>query len=189
MPAERAEYMKIKPKITLKNALISLSVVVLTVLADFITKRVVMNSMQVGESIPLIKDVLHITYITNDGAAFGSFSEHRWVFMSVSALLIVFLTCTVIFWDNASALFYVSLPMIIGGGIGNMIDRIAYKTVVDFIDFRAFPSLWKWIFNGADSFITVGVILMILWFILEEVRNSKQKQHKQSDGSENTDSD
>ncbi len=173
--------MKIKPGITKRNAIISASVVLVTVLLDFFTKLAVMNNMQVGESIPLIKDVLHLTYITNDGAAFGSLSEHRWLFMSVSVSLIVFLTCAMIFWEKTSPLFYVSLPMIVGGGIGNMIDRIAYGEVVDFIDFRAFPSLWKWIFNGADSFITVGVGMMILWFILEEVKNAKQKKQNPDD--------
>ena len=78
--------MKIKIAISRKGGILSLSVIIATVLIDFITKVIVMNTMELQESIPLIKNVLHLTYITNDGAAFGSFSEHRWVFMTMSTV-------------------------------------------------------------------------------------------------------
>ncbi len=167
--------MKLKLGITKKGAIISLAIVTLGLLADFFTKLAVMKNMEIGQSNPLIENVLHITYITNKGAAFGSFSEHRWVFMVVSSLLILGLVALILFWDKASAMFYVATSLILTGGIGNMIDRIAYGYVVDFIDFCAFPSLWKWIFNGADSFVCVGAGLLILWYILEEVKNYRRK--------------
>lgn len=169
--------MKLKLGITKKGAIISLSVVIAGLLADFFTKLAVMKNMEIGQSIPLIEDVLHITYITNTGAAFGSFSEHRWVFMVMSVLLIVALIALILFWDKANAMFYVATSLILAGGIGNMIDRVAYGYVVDFIDFCAFPSLWKWIFNAADSFVCVGAGLLVLWYILEEVKNARAKKN------------
>ena len=62
-----------------------------------------------------------------------------------------------------------------------MIDRVAYGYVVDFIDFCAFPSLWKWIFNGADSFVCVGAGLLMLWFVLAEVRATKRERAKKEE--------
>lgn len=168
--------MKFKIAVSRKGGIISLSVVVLTVLIDFITKRLVMTNMELHESIPIIKDVIHLTYITNDGAAFGSFSEHRWIFMVLSTLMIVMLVALLLFWQDKDPLFYTSVAMILGGGIGNMIDRIAYKTVVDFIDFCAFPDLWKWIFNGADSFVCIGVGLFIIYYIRSEIKNIKKEK-------------
>lgn len=167
--------MKLKLNIRRKGALLSLSVVILTVVIDFVTKQLVMNNMQLYDSIPLIKNVLHITYITNDGAAFGSMSDARWLFMTVSVIMIIGLSTLLLIWDDRNPLFYISVSMIVGGGIGNMIDRIFYKEVVDFIDFCAFPKLWKWIFNGADSFVCVGVGLLLLYYIRMEIAEKKKK--------------
>lgn len=165
------KYFKLKPV----NALLCALTVAVTVLADFASKRAVMGNMSIGESIPIIGGVFNFTYITNDGAAFGSFSEHRWVFMLLSSVFIVVLTCLLFVWEE-NRLFYVSASMIIGGGIGNMIDRIAYGTVVDFLDFCAFPSLWKWVFNLADSFVCVGAALLILYYILFEIKNGREEK-------------
>jgi len=163
-------------KIDGKGALISLFVAISTVIIDLVTKLIVMNTMTLGQSIPLIKNVLHITYITNKGAAFGSFSDARWLFMTLSSLLIVFLCVLLVTWEDRNTLFYVSVSMVLGGGIGNMIDRIFYGEVVDFIDFCAFPRLWQWIFNGADSFVCVGVGLLIIYYVRSEIRNAKEKE-------------
>ena len=163
-------------KIDGKGALISLFVTIFTIITDLVTKIIVMNTMSLGQSIPLIKGVLHITYITNKGAAFGSFSDARWLFMTLSTLLIVFLCALLIAWEDRHPLFYVSVSMVLGGGIGNMIDRIFYGEVVDFIDFCAFPRLWQWIFNGADSFVCVGVGLLIVYYVRAEIRNAREKK-------------
>ncbi len=168
--------MKIKTGITKKGAIITLSVLIAGLLADFFSKLAVMKNMKIGQSIPVIEDVLHITYITNKGAAFGSFADSRWVFMLMSCLLIVGLTVLVIFWRDADPMFYVCISLILAGGIGNMIDRIFYGYVVDFIDFCAFPKLWSWIFNFADSFVCVGAAMFVLWYILQEVKGAKENK-------------
>ncbi len=118
-----------------------------------------------------------VMYITNDGAAFGSFSEHRWVFMTLSTIMLIGLVVLLIIWDRPKPTFYIGTSMAIGGGIGNMIDRIAYGTVVDFIDFCAFPELWMWIFNGADSFVCVGAVLLVIYYITDFAATSV-KTHK-----------
>lgn len=158
-----------------KGALISLFVTIFTVLCDLITKLTVMNTMQLGQSIPIIKNVLHITYITNKGAAFGAFADARWLFMTLSSLLIVFIAVLILTWEDKSPLFYVAASMILGGGIGNMIDRIFYGEVIDFIDFCAFPKLWQWIFNGADSFVCIGVGLFAIYYIRAEIKNARSR--------------
>ena len=135
--------------------------------------------MTIGQSIPLIKNVLHLTYITNKGAAFGSFANHRWVFLIATFIFLIIMSVVIICWTDHNKAFYISLSMIIGGGIGNMIDRIAYGKVIDFIDFCAFPNLWMWIFNGADSFVCVGAFLFGIYFIMSEVKNEKQEKEKE----------
>lgn len=163
-----------------KGGIISLSVIIATVVIDFITKQLVMSNMQIYDSIPLIKNVLHLTYITNDGAAFGSFSEHRWVFMTMSTVMILFMAALLFLWTDRDPLFTVAISMVLGGGIGNMIDRIAYGTVIDFIDFCAFPNLWMWIFNGADAFVCIGVGLFVLYYIRSEIRAAKSKKAEEA---------
>ncbi len=171
---------KIKISIDKKGAIIALSVTLFTVFADYFSKISVMKNMELRESIPIIKNVFHITYITNPGAAFGSFSDARWVFMTASAIMIAALVALLLFWDDKSTLFYVSTSMVLGGGIGNMIDRIFYGEVVDFLDFCAFPELWSWIFNLADSFVCVGVGLLLLYYILSEVKHQKAENEKKN---------
>lgn len=166
-------YVKISPI----YALLCASIAVGAVLIDFITKKLVMLTMHLGESIPLIPGILNLTYITNDGAAFGSFSEHRWVFMSLSTIMIVGLIVVILIWDRPKPTFYIGTSMALGGGIGNMIDRIAYGTVVDFIDFCAFPEIWSWIFNGADSFVCVGAGILVIYY-LTDFATTSVKTHK-----------
>ena len=79
-----------------------------------------------------------------------------------------------------------SLTLIVSGGIGNMIDRIALGYVIDFIDFCAFPTVWMWVFNVADSFVCIGAGMMMLWLILDTVREyKKEKAAKACEDSEN----
>ena len=158
------------------NVIIYALVIVLTVLIDFISKRIVVANMQIGESIPLIEDVLHITYITNDGAAFGSLSDFRVLFMVASTVAILGIgTYLIIKSKDFSRPIGISMAMIVGGGIGNMIDRIFNGetlfngVVIDFIDFCAFPDIWMWIFNVADSFVCVGVALFMIFYIKDEI--------------------
>jgi len=159
-------------------ALIILGVVAL----DQITKWIVMLNMELGQSVPLWEDVFHFTYIRNPGASFGSFSENRWVFMVISTVMIVGMIFYLVKYRPTQKLMYIPISMIIGGGIGNMIDRLFYGesfgngTVVDFLDFCAFPNLWQWIFNVADSFVVVGAGILFVYLFIDIVKEEKSKR-------------
>lgn len=148
------------------------------IVLDQATKLLVVASMTLSESIPLIPNVLRLTYIHNRGAAFGSMTDKRWLFMIVSTVAIIGLGVYLFsFGRKGSRLSQISLALIISGGIGNMIDRIRLEYVIDFIDFCAF-SFWTWIFNVADAFVVVGCGMMMLALILDEVKLQKEKKLK-----------
>jgi signal peptidase II len=123
--------------------------------------------MNLGESIPLIKGVLNLTYITNDGAAFGSFSEHRWVFMIISSVAIVAMCIYLFKFCKERMLTRIGIALVIGGGIGNMIDRIFLGYVVDMIDCRFIDF---YIFNVADSCVCVGAGIVFLGVLLDTIK-------------------
>ncbi|MBQ9113249.1 MAG: signal peptidase II [Clostridia bacterium] len=148
------------------------------VVIDQVTKMFAVHLLTPGQSVDLIEGVFRFTYVENRGAAFGMLSEHRWVFMIISvaaiALLLVYL------WKFApeSRFARMAICMIIGGGIGNMIDRIFLGYVVDFLDFCAFPDLWMWVFNMADVFVCVGGGMLVVWLIISMVKEAKADKAK-----------
>ena len=150
------------------------------VIADQVTKALVVQHIPVGESVPVIEGVLHWTHIKNDGAIFGWFDDSRWMFMVLSAVGIVVMIAMLVYWvkkEPKDKLMQLILTLLIAGGIGNMIDRCTLGVVTDFIDFCAFPNLWKWIFNVADCAVTIGGCMMVVWLIwsfVVEIRNKKK---------------
>ncbi len=158
--------------------IVSIVLMVVAVALDQVSKYLVVANMELYESVDIIPGVLRFTYIHNDGAAFGSMDEHRWIFMVLSTVAIVGIL-VFLFWKKPQdKLLLSSLILITGGGIGNMIDRISLGYVVDFIDFCAFPKIWMWIFNIADSFVCIGAGLMALWLILDMIRETKAEKAK-----------
>ncbi len=153
----------------------------LCVFLDQITKYLVVIYMDLYESVDIIPGVLRFTYIRNEGAAFGSFSDSRWVFMVLSAVAIVGILVYFFVKKPQNKLFCSALTLIVGGGVGNMIDRIRLGYVVDFIDFYAFPNVWKWNFNVADSFVCVGAGLVILWMIIDIVKENKKIRQSETE--------
>ncbi len=149
---------------------------IVCVVLDQLTKLLCVKNIALGDSITVIPGVLDLTYIQNRGAAFGSLTGARWVFMIASVVMIALITCYVI--SNRKTMSYpmvITLSLIVGGGIGNMIDRIALGYVIDFVDVKFLP-FWKWIFNVADSFVCVGAFLLVIIFIIEEYKTSKGKK-------------
>jgi signal peptidase II len=161
--------------------IISVVLMVVAVALDQISKYLIVANMDLHESIEIIPGIFNFTYIQNRGAAFGSFDEHRWVFLILSAVAILAIL-GFLFWKKPqNKLLLASLILVTGGGIGNMIDRIFLGYVIDFLDFCAFPSLWMWIFNVADAFVCIGAGLLALWMILDTVNEmKKEKQEKQA---------
>ena len=140
--------------------------------ADQATKFVAAAKLKEIGTYPIIKDVLHFTYVENTGAAFGMFSDKRWVFMVLSSVALIAMAVWAVFNRNGKMMTNVSVAMIFGGGVGNMIDRFASGFVVDFIDFRLINF---WVFNVADSFVCIGCGLLILSLILGEIKSRKEK--------------
>jgi len=148
--------------------LLSLAIVVL----DQVTKVHVMETMRLHESIPVISNFFSITYIRNPGAAFGflssSSSSFRFVFFGLTSIFAVGLLCTILVrMPKDDWMGRLSVAGILGGAIGNLLDRLRYGEVIDFLDFYINGYHWP-AFNVADSAITVGVVFLILHFALEK---------------------
>ena len=175
-------------------ALIAVTVIVL----DQATKYWIMQSMRLHESIPVISNLFSFTYIRNPGAAFGllagSSNAFRTVFFGVTSLLALALLGTILVrLPDRDRLAQVSIAGIIGGAIGNLIDRVRFGEVIDFLDVYIIgPTLQFYIdryeigslqvgpylvdfsgphhwpaFNVADSAISVGVVCLIIHFVFE----------------------
>ena len=145
----------------------------LIVFVDQLTKYLTVFYLKPVDTIPLIQDVLHLTYVENRGAAFGMLSENRWVFMTVSIVAILLLAVYLIWKKPKDKWVCLSLSFIIGGGIGNMIDRVALGYVVDMIDFRLIHFA---VFNVADSFVCVGAGILMVWLIVTGFREYKAEK-------------
>ncbi len=150
-----------------------LLVILGSVIFDQATKWLVVRFIPYQESIPLIDGVFEFTYIRNEGAAFGMLSDNRWVFMIVSTIAIAAMLIYLWKFRPNSIWACVAISMVIGGGIGNMIDRVRLGYVIDFLNFCAFPNLWMWIFNVADAFVCVGGGILFVWCIISIVQESK----------------
>lgn len=153
--------------------LITVGVVVL----DQITKWLAVEYLIPVGTVPIIKDAVHLTYVENPGAAFGMMQNSRWIFLLVSSVAIVAIIVYLIKFAPKNKLALTSLAFILGGGIGNMIDRVALGYVVDFIDFRLINFA---VFNVADSFVCVGAALLIIYVLFID-----GKENKKAEGNEN----
>lgn len=130
----------------------------------------------------IIPGVLRFTYVENEGMAFGLLSEHRWVFIVGSVVGLCALAFYLFRYRPGNTWARLGLSFIIGGGFGNMIDRILLGYVIDFIDFCAFPKLWTWVFNVADSFVCVGAGILVVYLIADIVRTSREERAAKAAG-------
>ncbi len=139
-------------------------VVALTVAGDQLTKFLVSSFLRPAQSVPLIPSVVHLTYVQNTGAAFGLFRGYPGAF----ALLSIGVAGWILLELRRSHVHHrrapLELALILGGAIGNVIDRLRVGYVIDFLDLRVWP-----VFNVADSCITIGVGLL-LWRTLVSKR-------------------
>ena len=160
---------------------------VLIPILDHLTKYIVRTFMEVGDSIPVIDKFFHITYVLNDGMAFGMAGEDkRWIFMLMTPIALVgVIVYLALFFKKLDTLSCVSLVMILMGGASNMVDRIFFihldpastglfdGRVVDMIDFCG---IWNAVFNVADSFVVVGVFAFLFAFIYNDIKEAKKKK-------------
>ena len=171
--------------------------IVLVIALDQLTKYIMAGLLPglPGKSMPVIQDILHFTYVENEGAAFGMLSEHRWIFMVLSVLGLALIAVFVAKEKPESFWVRLAAGLVLGGGIGNMIDRLGFGfaekkgAVLDFIDCR-FVDFY--VFNVADACVTVGCCLYILLIVVSEIRAAKKKASGEAEdgsGSAETDSD
>ncbi|BBI34652.1 signal peptidase II [Cohnella abietis] len=149
-------------------------VAIVVFLIDYVSKKIIDRTVELNtERIPVLGDFFIITHIRNRGAAFGMLQEQRWFFLIITVVVVVG-----ILWylhrsyRTGSALLMFSLAMILGGAIGNFLDRALFGEVVDFLQFN-FGSYTFPIFNLADSAICIGVGLVILDALLTMKQENK----------------
>ncbi len=152
-------------------------IAILAVIADQLSKYIVVENIEYHGTVPFIDGVMNFYHTRNTGAAFSMFSDKRWVFMVFSAISMAIIIYLLVTEYKRHVLLNVSLAMILGGGVGNMIDRVRLGYVVDFfrtefIDFA--------IFNVADCFITVGTVLLAIYVIFFETKIEKRIKAEKS---------
>lgn len=146
---------------------------------DQLTKWMAVIFLKGESSAYVIKNILRFTYVENPGAAFGMLADSRWVFLIISTVMIAVIIFYMFKYRPESKLAYISCAFIVGGGIGNMIDRVLLGYVIDFIDFCAFPKVWTYVFNVADCFVCVGAGMMMLYLVMSMVKESKEEKRVQ----------
>lgn len=157
----------------------------LIILADRLTKYYISVNFVLGESREFINGFINLTYIHNRGGAWGMLYGHTYILIPLTVVIMAVCVFLYIKYGNNSRLLLWAIALVLSGGIGNMIDRVFHGgNVVDFLHFEFFPSFP--IFNVADCAIVVGAGLLILYFILDAIKEEKQKRaenlSEQSDG-------
>lgn len=129
----------------------------------------------VGINQEAISGFFSFVYTENTGAAWSIFAGSTWALILISTIAIVLISVYCLFSKSTNKFFHISLALIVGGALGNLFDRIVFGYVRDFIklDFMNFP-----IFNIADCALTIGVICLIIYYIIELVKESKKKETK-----------
>ena len=142
-------------------------------LLDQISKYLVRHNMSLGQSIEIIPNFFYLTYITNDGMAFGiDFPFGIFLFSALSIVLTIFLFYYLYTIKNDVFILRFSISLIIAGALGNLTDRIFLGEVVDFFDFMIGNFRW-YVFNIADSCVTVGMVIMLFDSIFLEKKRAK----------------
>ena len=138
-------------------------------IADQLLKKLFSGTMQLGESIPVLPGIFHLTYIQNPGAAFGLFENQTLFFIAIAAFLLAFLAFA--YKELAAQGIWVrfGMSLLAGGAVGNLLDRVRFGAVIDYLDFRIWP-----IFNLADIGICLGAALIVWGLLREEGRETSE---------------
>ena len=133
-----------------------LGIGILVFIIDQLVKHLVVSTMHLGQSLPVIKGIFHITYVLNPGAAFGMLEHQRWFFIVVALAAVLLWVAFYKKLQQESFLMRSGAGLLLGGAVGNLADRIQSGLVVDFLDFRIWP-----VFNIADIAICAGAGMLI----------------------------
>ncbi len=143
------------------RGLMFLGLAALVVVLDQLTKRLAEDKLRGQRSVPVLDDIVRLTYVENRGAAFGLLQDQTTFFVFVGILVIGVIAASYRYLPRSGFRLHLALGLQLGGAIGNLIDRIRQGYVVDFVDF-GYRSNWWPVFNIADSAIVVGVALLAL---------------------------
>ena len=152
-----------------------LSVLFGSVILDQLTKAIVVSQMALYEEVPFLPGLIRFYHTRNTGAAFSMFSDNRWVFMVFSVIAMIIMTYLLLKFHGRHWLLSVSLAAVLGGGIGNMIDRVLSGYVVDFLDFQFMKFA---VFNVADIFVTCGSVALAVYILFIEPKVEKRLQEQ-----------
>lgn len=151
----------------------------LVVVLDQLSKYLAVGNLIGAGTVRVIPGLFNFVYVENTGAAFGMMKGQRWIFMILSTVLIVALAVYLVLTRKKTGFgMGIAISMIIGGGIGNQIDRFVRGYVVDFIEFGFFRFP---VFNVADSFVTIGAFLLVILITIEEIREYKNGKGKKAE--------
>lgn len=138
---------------------------------DQLTKFLIVKNLYLHQSLPLVRNIFHLTLVHNRGAAFGLFKGQVFLFILTSAAAVILIVRDLIKHKRFS-IYSLSLALILAGAIGNLIDRLFLGYVIDFLDFRVWP-----VFNIADSAITAGAVLLG-WGIINRGQGTERNNKK-----------
>ncbi|MGG4266301.1 signal peptidase II [Peribacillus simplex] len=150
-------------------------IALLVIAFDQLTKWMIVKKMEYGESIEIIENLLYITSHRNRGAAWGILQGQMWFFYIITIAVIIGLVYYIQKTAKESRLLGVALALMLGGAIGNFIDRIARQEVVDFVHTYIFSYSFP-VFNVADAALSIGVGLLVIHMFLEE-KKAKEKDN------------
>lgn len=153
------------------NAILDFSVLAIVfflILVDQAIKFLVVSYMKLGESIPVLEGIFHITYIENPGAAFGLFANQRVIFIVAAALVIAAACLMYRRLMSEKVIVRWGVALLLGGAAGNLIDRVRIGRVIDFLDFRIWP-----VFNIADIGICIGVSLLMYALLYDKEKEKE----------------
>ena len=155
-------------------------ITVVTLVLDQWTKQLILSRFSLYESVTVLENFFHITYVRNKGAAFGIFADSAFripFFITVSTVAVVGILWYLLKTEHHQKWFQAALSLIFAGAIGNLIDRIRFGEVIDFLDAHWYQHHWP-AFNVADSAICIGVgILLVDMFLDERRKKQSEKGH------------
>lgn len=149
---------------------------VLVLLADQFTKVYVQNHFEMARSYEFLPGLIDITYIHNDGGAWGMLGGYTWLLLSVTIVVMLVCIALLLKYGAKDKLMFWAIVLVLSGGVGNMIDRIFRGgKVIDFLHFEFWPTFP--VFNIADCAIVVGAGLLMLYFFKGIIDEEKQKRN------------
>ncbi len=142
---------------------------------DQYTKYLIDSSVICGTSKDFIKGVIDITYIKNSGGAWGMLSGHTWILVSVTLVVMLVCIALIMRYGMKNKWIFWALILVLSGGLGNMIDRIARKgEVIDFLHLSFFPDFP--VFNIADCAVCIGAFMIVGYFVKSLIDDAKEKR-------------